>query len=94
MVIEEVGMDEDGKRRFVGVVVPQEVVDEHLEDGLEGSSMIALLVVRHRAKTAGNVRVINHRHFPQSRIRLCGAGADHTFLVLGRVEDFYKQVMV
>ena len=80
MNAEERRVNEDGKRRSVRVVVAEEVILEHLESRLEGPSVVASPVVRHRAKDPVHVRVLNQRNFPQAGIRPSGTRAYHAFL--------------
>ena len=71
--------------------MPLEVVDEHLQGGLEGSSVIAFGIVGHRAKAPGNVGVIHHRNLPKARVGLSRTRTDDTFLIKERFEVDERQ---
>ena len=73
-------MHEHGEGRPVGEVMPEEVVEKQIVGRLFGAVVVASIDHRANGRRLLLVLVINHRHFPKTRMRVLRAGTDLAFL--------------
>jgi len=80
---EPTGVHKHREGRPVGKVMPEEVVEQEIVGGLLGAIVVASVDHGANGRRLLLVLVVNHRHFPKTRMRILGAGSN--LALLGRL---------